>query len=252
MSDCKKTKSPTAVGAKLLKGSEENIKDDPKVCVAYREAIGALTYLTQSTRPDIAFAVNAAARFCEDPRQSHWEAVKKIFRYLNGTCHYKLIFTKTDSHILGYSDADYAADENDRISQTGYVFIKAGGAICWSSTKQKSVSRSSLESEYYAMSEAAAEAEWLSHLEQEIELSKNSRIIYADNQSAIMFANNNIYSKRTKHIDVHYHYVRQLIEKKKIKFEYINTKLNIADAFTKAVTVEKLNYCSRSMGLTSE
>jgi hypothetical protein len=110
MSDCRKTSLSASTNTTLMKDSDDNT--DEHVNVPYREAIGALTYLAQSTRPDIAFAVNAVARFCEKPRNSHWTAVKKIFRYLQGTVNDKLKFTKNSESIVGYCDSDHAGDKN--------------------------------------------------------------------------------------------------------------------------------------------
>lgn len=151
-----------------------------------------------------------------------------------------MIYSKTNEAIHGYSDSDWAGDEIDRVSQTGYVFIMAGAAISWKSTKQRSVASSSTEAEYYALHEASNEALWLLQLTEELNIAENPTIkIYVDNQSTIKLANNEQYQPRTKHIAVKYHSIRERIKSGKIKVEHINTNANTSDAFTKAMTQEK-------------
>jgi len=116
---------PQEVGEEIL---------GPKV--PYLSAIGALMYLANSTRPDIAFAVNLLARHSAQPTQCHWTGVKNIFRYLNGTKDLGLFFKKNlDPNMIGYTDAGYLSDPHNSKSQTGFVFLHGGTAISWKSSK---------------------------------------------------------------------------------------------------------------------
>jgi hypothetical protein len=110
----------------------EEIADMRKV--PYREAIGSLNYCAVATRPDISFSVSLLAQFMDNPGRVHWEAVKRVFRYLLGTKHWRLVYGTTDDGLEGYTDADGASQEH-RHAISGYVFLVNGGAISWSSKK---------------------------------------------------------------------------------------------------------------------
>ena len=130
----------------------------------YQAVVGSLLYLSTKTRPDIAFAVSIAARFCASPTKEHWTAVKRILRYLNGTQQFGLLYkanTSSESEIAGFSDSDWAGDVGDRKSTSGYVFLLGGAAVSWKSTKQTTVALSTAEAEHIALSSASQEATWL-------------------------------------------------------------------------------------------
>ena len=152
-----------SVNSKLLNASEESELVDQSL---YQSAVGSLLYLATRTRPDISFAVNNVARYCSKPTKSHWTAVKRIFRYLRGTTHHGLLYSKgSESHdLIGYSDADWGGDDNDYKSTTGYLFQIGGTAVTWKSKKQSCVALSTAESEYMALSSAAQEAIWIREL----------------------------------------------------------------------------------------
>jgi len=126
--------------------------------VPYLSAIGALMYLANSTRPNIAFAVNLLARHSAQPTQRHWTGVKNIFRYLNGTKDQGLFFKKNlDPNMIGYTDAGYLSDPHNGKSQTGFVFLHGGTAISWKSSKQTLTATSTNHSEIIALYEASRE-----------------------------------------------------------------------------------------------
>jgi hypothetical protein len=217
----------------------------------YQKIIGALLYLSNTTRPDITYAVNFLARKMSMPSNQDYLLSKRILRYLKGTKSLKLTFEKKSIEIAGYSDASYAEDKSDRKSTGGYVFMMNGGAVSWKSSKQKIVTMSSCEAEYVTLSDAAKEAIWL------IELSKNvnkkERVktirIYEDNQSTIKTAKNPIQSERTKHIDVRHHFIREKVAEKRIEIEYIPTTDQIADIFTKSLGRVLHGKFTRALGL---
>uniref|UniRef100_A0AAV1TK68 Uncharacterized protein n=1 Tax=Peronospora matthiolae TaxID=2874970 RepID=A0AAV1TK68_9STRA len=101
-----------------------------KVDAPFREAVGALMHLTTATRPDIAFSVGYVSRFMENPQEEHWVAVKRIFRYLQGTKMHGICY-KPNAKIgfRGYSDADWAGDLADRKSTSGYIFMLLGAPV---------------------------------------------------------------------------------------------------------------------------
>lgn len=204
------------------------------------------------TRPDITFAISNVSKFNNQPGRSHWNAVKRIFRYLKKTSDYKLTFGANgeNNDIHGYCDADWASDIDDRKSCTGYVFKLQNGSISWASKKQPTVALSSVEAEYMALSMASQEAFWIRQTLGEL-LNEDVRAIkiYSDNQGAINMGQNQIYSPRTKHIDIRHHFVRESINCGNIQLDYINTNLMIADNLTKPVNKDKHAFCTKNFGL---
>ena len=146
MSNAKSCNTPINVSEKLSKATKESIRADPE---KYQSAVRKLLYLSTTTRPDIAFAVSSVAKYTSDPTDQHWKAVKHILRYLTGTVHYELMFSKKETaEVEGYSDADWAGDIDDRKSTSGYLFKLSGASISWRSRKQSCVALSTAEAEY--------------------------------------------------------------------------------------------------------
>ena len=126
--------------------------------VPYLSAIGALMYLVNCTRPYIVFSVNLLARYIFVQTQRHWNSIKNILRYLQGTTDMGLFYFKeSKQQLFGYADAGYISDPHKAISQTGYVFNCNGTAISWRSFKQTMVAASSNHSEIIAIHEASRE-----------------------------------------------------------------------------------------------
>ena len=126
--------------------------------VPYLSAIGALMYLTNNTRPDIAFAVNLLSRFGSSPTRRHWNGIKHIFRYLRGTNDLGLFYpNQKNATLVGYADAGYMSDPHKAKSQNGYVFTYGGAAISWKSTKQTLTATSSNHAELIALYEVGRE-----------------------------------------------------------------------------------------------
>jgi hypothetical protein len=258
--------TPSAPGVQLSKDMEA-LTPEEKTFMAdkpFRSAIGALMYLMIGTRPDIAFAVCACARYMHNPGEKHWEAVKHIFRYLSGTSDLGLEYNcnsnapERSTALLGYSDSDWGGNQDTRRSTTGYIFFVYGCPVSWKSKLQVTVSKSSTEAEYQAVSDAASECVYLRNLLQDITtvsvtkmkpvmISVNKFIddnqdltkdiiaqLKVDNQGAIKLAENPVQHQRTKHIDISHHYIRELLqESKTIQLEYVQSKLNASDILTK-------------------
>ncbi|KAK2577970.1 hypothetical protein KPH14_012744 [Odynerus spinipes] len=220
--------------------------------IPFLEAVGCLLYLSQVSRPDIAYAVNRVSSFSKSPSIEHWNTVKRIFRFLKGTLHWKLCFkNNSNSNLLGYSDADWANCKDTRSSVTGSIFIKNDGPISWFSKKQRSVALSTVEAEYIALSFSCQEAIWLRRLIYELENLREQRpvTIYCDNNGAICIAKNRIISPRTKHIDVRHHFIRENIENNEIVVNHIGTQDMIADLLTKALPKQKFMYLVQKLGI---
>ena len=207
----------------------------------YQAVVGSLLYLSNKTRPDIAYAVSSVARYCSKPTRNHWTAAKRILRYLKGTHDYGLLYQKKSSvELLGYSGADWAGDVGDRKSTSGYVFFLGGAAVSWKSCKQTSVALSTAEAEYIALSGAFQEAMWFQQLIADV---LNKRVqettIFEDNQSTICLAKNQHVHGRTKHVDIKYHFIRDLVEAKRVKLVYCASENMIADMLTKGLPIKQ-------------
>jgi hypothetical protein len=185
----------------------------------YLQAVGSLMYLMVSTRPDLAYAVGVISRYSADPRAIHWAAVKRIIRYLAGTldCGITLGGRRNAPILEVWTDADYAGDGETRRSTSGFLIKFRGGPILWASRHQKAISRSSLESEYIALSQGCQNVLWILKLLKQIGYPNPTSTVpvYIDNQDAIETTKNGgTHSERTKHIDVTYKYGRELFQAK--------------------------------------
>jgi hypothetical protein len=223
--------------------------------VPYKEAIGSLMYAVVGSRPDIAYSVSLLARFMQNPGRTHWEAVKRVIRYLKGTKDAKLTIGRGGTFawaledkrerrgLEGFSDADGNSQEH-RHAISGYAFTIDGGAVSWNSKKQSLVSLSTTESEYVAVTHASKEAIWIRMFISDVFRPLTSPVLlYCDNMSAIDVAKNDRYHARTKHIDIRYHFIRDIINKRLIDLRYCPTEDMAADIFTKALpkpTFERL------------
>ena len=253
MDECKPALTPSEVNAKVAK-NEETVSNRGRYfnqgSRPYRELIGALMYLSVGTRPDIANTVAKLAQFSVCPLDMHWSAAKRVLRYLKGTINYGLVFRKTGSNLVGFSDADWGGCTVDRRSFSGYAFLLGGAAISWKSQKQRTVSLSSTESEYISLSEATKEAIYLRSLMHELGLKSLAKIVVnVENRGALYLANDPVHHTRTKHIDIRHHFIRESVKEQKITLNYLSTDKMIADILTKALTIQKHNACAKGLGL---
>ena len=163
--------------------------------------------------------------------------MKRIFRYLKGTSDVGLIYGGgIHCLVTGYSDSDYTGDVDSGRSMTGYVFTLGGSVVSWKATLQPTVTLSTTEAEYMALTEAAKEGIWLKGLVSDLGLYHDQAIVYCDSLSAICLAKDQVHHERTKHIDVRYHFLRN---EKRIKVNKVGTADNPADKFTKSVPHSK-------------
>ncbi|KAG5674318.1 hypothetical protein PVAND_004295 [Polypedilum vanderplanki] len=252
MLDAKPVSNPCDTSNRLQSKTLSDGVVEERIIVPYREAVGSLLFVAQATRPDIAFAVSNVSRFNNEYTNTHWKAVKRIFRYLNLTIDHSLFYRRNLNYFEGFSDADHAGEIDMRKSISGYIFKFGGAAVSWCSSRQRIVALSSTEAEYIALAGAVQEAIWLRQLSIELQIIPNdvTMIVRCDNQSTIKLALCNGYRPRTKHIDLRYHFLRDEIEKGIVNVQFIGTEENVADALTKAVSRQKLELCATNMGLT--
>lgn len=232
MDEAKPKVIPMSTGAdySTAKDGEELLDEGNR----FAECVGGLLYIAAVTRPDLATAVSVLARSMAKPTKRHWLQLKQLLRYLVATRTLGIIFGGGKDGLEGWTDSDYAACKDTRRSRGGFVFNVFGGAVSWQSKLQSVVATSTAESEYIAGSFAAREAKWLRRICNDVGIPTLEAVpLKADNQAAIHMAVNSSDSTRTKHIDVHYHVLRELVTKQVISLKYINTDDNPADIFTK-------------------
>ncbi|XP_068318544.1 secreted RxLR effector protein 161-like [Pyrus communis] len=129
--------------------------------VPYASAVGSLMYVMLCTRPDICHVVGIVSRYQSNPGQAHWQAVKRIMRYLQGTKDLTLYYQGWDLKLRGYSDANWASDKDERKSTSGCAFVLGNGIVSWCSKKQTCIALFTMESEYVAIGLVVQEAVWL-------------------------------------------------------------------------------------------
>jgi hypothetical protein len=178
----------------------------------YRQLIGSLMYLI-NTRPDICFAMNTLSQHMVEPRQVRWMVAKHMLRYLQGMVGYGLRYVSGgDVKLQGYTDSDWAGSAVDRKSASGCCFSLGSGMISWLSKKQTSMALNTSKAKYIAASMASCEAVWLQKLLDGIfDLELEPTLIHCDNQSCVKLTENHVFHDRSKHIEIKYHYIWDMV-----------------------------------------
>jgi hypothetical protein len=190
MEDCKPIRVPFDPKVKLQRNPNGN---DESKGFPYQQAVGSLMYAMLCTRPDLAYPINVLNQHLANPNMEHWMAIKRIFRYLQGTLQMKLQFGATPSkEVFGYCDVDWGGDLEDRRSTTRFVFMIGGGAISWSSKRQPTIALSTTEVEYMANMQATKKAIWITKLMTDLGYmeEKKMMVIRYDNQGVISLTKN--------------------------------------------------------------
>ena len=249
MHNAKSAPTPLPMGYTPIPNSQPV---DEQLRMRYQQVIGSLLYLMLGTRPDIAFAVTKMSQYVANPSKEHYQKALYICRYLVGTADYSLTYGKKHEGLYAYADADWGSDPHTRRSNTGYLVLLAGTAVSWNSRAQKTRALSSTEAEYMSLSDACRQVVWIHSLLSEIHINLRHIPLYGDNQGSIFIASNAVQEKRTKHIDIRYHYIREVVESGKVKLYFVQTDQNPADMFTKNLSRDKFLYCRSMLGITFE
>jgi len=211
----------------------------------YRGLIGSLLYLTAS-RSDIMFFVCLCAIYQANPKESHFKAAKRILKYLKGTSIDGLWYpSHSPIHLIGYSDSNFAGCKLDRKSTSGTCHLLGSSLISWHSKKQACVALSTAEAEYIAAGSCCAQILWLKQQLADFGLKISKVPLMCDNTSAINLTKNQIQHSRTKHIEIRHHFIRDHVNKVK----FVETKLQLADIFTKPLPKERSFFLRNELGI---
>ncbi|GJU17391.1 hypothetical protein Tco_1145357 [Tanacetum coccineum] len=245
LEDSKPIKTSMSSETKLTRDEDGESVEDTK----YHGMIGSLLYLTPS-RSDIMFSVCLCARFQEDPKTSHLEAVKRIFRYIKGTTHLGLWYPKgTGVETIVYADSDHAGDYVDRKSTSGVCTFMECCLTSWFSKKQTALAISTTEAEYVFAGKACQQALWMKQALVDYDITLDDIPVLCDNKGAIDLSKNPVLHSRTKHIEIRHHFLCDNVQKGNISIEKVSFEDNIADILTKPLKREPFNLLRLGLGL---
>lgn len=247
MLDAKSVSTPLASHPKLTLASGTMLSNPTD----YRMVVGSLQYLA-FTRPDIAYAVNKLSQFMHRPTDDHWQAAKRVLRYLAGTASHGILVRKNSPLSLhAYSDADWAGDPDDYVSTNAYIIYLGATPISWSAKKQNGVARSSTEAEYRAVANTASELRWVCSLLSELGINLPAApVIYCDNVGATYLCANPVFHSRMKHVALDYHFIRNNVQSGALRVAHVSTKDQLADALTKPLSRARFQELFGKIGVT--
>lgn len=258
MSSCHPNVVPMKAGSTILM---DQVGDDARADIApYQKLVGKLMYLACGTRPDIAFVVGQLSRHNSDPRAGNLRIAKQVLQYLKGTITMGIMWGDDPAGhlskypprgIVGYADSNFAGDSDDRKSVTGYCFFIGGAVTTWCSKRQRTISTSTSEAAYVAMSHGAKEGIWIQQFINELLLDKVVRAMnmLGDNETSLTLTKDPESQNRIKHIDVMHHHVRSLVEGGELAVEWIPSPMMLADGLTKTLPASSFKKHREEWGL---
>jgi hypothetical protein len=246
MLECKTMNTPMETKLKLLVDTSLELVD----ATLYRQIIGSLIYLT-NTRSDICFAVNTLSQFLVEPKHVHLVAAKHVMRYLKGTLDFGLSYNGDhDFKLSGYADSNWARSVSDRKSTSGCCFSLGSAMISWQSRKQSSIALSTAEAEYIVACSASCKSIWLRKLLTGLfDLMMEATMILCDNQSCIKMTKNPMFHDKSKHIEIRYHYIHDMVQRGAIKLHYVGTNEQVVDVLTDLLSRVKFEHFRDKLGV---
>jgi hypothetical protein len=233
MADCKAAAMPMEERLRLSRDSTAEEVD----VTLYRRIVGSLRYLIH-TRPNLTYVVGYVSQFLERPTDEHFQAVKKILRYIVRTLQYGLRYGRRTgtTRLVGYCDSDLTSNIDTRKSTTGALFFLGKCLVSWQSLKQRVVALPSCEAEYIAATTVVTQAIWMAQLLGEL-LGREPEVVElkVDGKSALALARNPVFHERSKHIDLRYHFIQNCLAEGTVSATYINTVDQLVDILTKAL-----------------
>lgn len=255
MEHCKPGDTPVAKGDKfsLNQCPKTEFEKTEMQNIPYASVVGSIMYAQVCTRPDIAYITGMLGRYLSNPGLDHWKAAKRVLRYLQRTKHHMLTYRRSDRlEIVGYTDSDFAGCQDSMKSTAGYIFMLAGGAVSWKSAKQSLVASSTMEAEFIACFLASNQAMWLRNFVtglRIVETIQSPIKIYCDNNSAVLYSNNNRSSTKSKHIGIKFLAVKERVQNGLISIEHIGTDFMVADPLTKGLIPKQFHEHVARMGI---
>ena len=243
-----RTPLPTGADVHLEKYDGQASSADIKL---FQQMIGSLLYIQIGTRPDLSFAVSRLTQYASNPSPDHIRLAKYVLRYLKGTSDLKLIYDgERRNGLYGYSDASWGDDPDDRHSTAGYVYLLADAAISWCSRKQRTAAQSTTEAEYMALADAGNQAAWYRMFLAELGYDVRDPIpLHGDNKGSVDLALNPVTGRKSKHIPIKYHVIRDYVEHEQIELIRTPTAEMLADGLTKSLAQTKLKDFVSGLGL---
>lgn len=249
MDQCNPVNTPMETGYKLVKIDDSPLVDQHE----YRSMVGSLLYLTAS-RPDLMQAVCLVSRFQSAPRESHLNAVTRIFKYIQGTLDFGLWYPKhADFTLQSYTDADWGGCKDDQRSTSGAAFFLGDRLVAWHSKKQECVTLSTAESEVIAATACCTQLLWMSYQLADLNIQVTKPMsIFCDNTSAIQISKNPVLHSRTKHIAIKLQFLREQVSSTEVQLIHVSSQAQVADIFTKALPKEQFEWLRDRLGVFSQ
>ena len=255
MKDCSLGNTPVAKEDKfsLTQCPKNNLEIEEMQKIPYASAMGSLMYAQVCTCLDIAFIVGMLGRYMSNPGVDHWKAAKRVMWYLKRTKDFMHMYHRSNSlEIIGYSDFDFSRCLDNKRSTSSYVFMLAGGVISWKSAKQTLIASSTITTEFIACYEASNHGLWLRNFLTRLHMVKGIKRrlkLYCDNNSTVLYSNNNKSSSKSKHIDIKFLVVKERAQNGKLAIEHNGTNCMIVDSLTKGLPPKVCYQQTTSMGV---
>ncbi|MBW0532952.1 hypothetical protein O181_072667 [Austropuccinia psidii MF-1] len=227
---------------------------EPVDTTAYQEAISSLNYLAQNTQPDILFIVNSLSCHSTHPSERHWVALKHLLRYLKGTSQLCLCYSNNGSErgLVGWADADYANDQCNHKSISENLLSYHGNPVSWTSKKQSVVAQSTTKAEFISMDLCVKQIRWMTFLLTDLGQATTRPTIFNDNSGAVIISSPASLNANTKHIEIRYQYIRDMVVKGLIQVRQVSTNEMLADILTKPMGIEKTQDVYRQLHLENQ
>jgi hypothetical protein len=253
MSDSNPVSLPMPAGT-VLEATEDGLLEGEDISF-YKQIVGATLYLSNNTRPDIAYPVGQLARFMSKPATVHLKHAKHLLKYLNGTRELGIIYSNrqgvSKSAYDVWTDATWGTEKDGRASFGGWAHLRYGGAVNWSARRQKSTALSSMHAEIMSACEGSKEMAWMEKLRPDIDPDLDyTPTLFMDNQSGVNWFQDHTFHDKAKHIEIQYFYVRNdMLETKRLKVQHVPGTEQIADVLTKQLAIDAFKKHTRSMGM---
>ncbi|RVW40389.1 Retrovirus-related Pol polyprotein from transposon RE2 [Vitis vinifera] len=249
MTEVKPAPIPLAT-SQILTLQLETPLSDP---IEHRTVVGSLQHLSL-TRPDIAYTVNKLSKFMHQPTSDHWNAVKRLLRYLYGTLDHDITLRRTSPLALhAFSDSDWTGNKDDFTSTSAYIIYLGHNPISWSSKKQRTVARSSTKAEYRSVASTATEIRWICYLLTELGVTLlQQSVIYCDNVGTTHLCSNSVFHSRMKHVALDYHFIQEQVQNGLLRVSHISASDQLVDALTKPLARPQFDSLKAKIGLAPQ